>query len=180
MIVARVDGARPGDRFEVLVNDQVSGTIEGTEAVTVPLPAYRGYQVRIRPVGESLLSYDNSVRSVGLYPGAVTSLRWTSSHVSIKFGRLIGPDGKPIPGASITGRGVWSETDDEGYFQVEVPDDAPLTVTTRDGRTFSITLPAADKSGDIAPLGSITCCGSPQIQLGALDIGAPAHERASQ
>jgi len=180
MIVARVDGARPGDRFEVLVNDQVSGTINGTEAVTVPLPAYRGYQVRIRPVGESLLSYDNSVRSVGLYPGAVTSLRWTASPVSIKFGRLIGPDGKPIAGASITGRGVWSETDEQGYFQVEVPDDAPLTVTTRDGRTFSITLPAADKSGDIARLGSIACCGSPQIQLGALDIGAPAHERASQ
>jgi hypothetical protein len=116
------------------------------------------------------------VRTVGLYPGVVTRLSWSASPITIKFGRLVNPDGTPIKGASITGRGAWSETDDEGYFQIEAPDNIPLTVTTRDGRSYSITLPPAPAGKDIARLGAVICCGAGQVRLGALE---QPHARGS-
>lgn len=172
LMVARVSGARPGDTFDVLVNEQKAGTIEGPAPFTLALPAYRAYDVRIRPTGKDLVAYDSSPRTVSLYPGTVAKLDWNVAPVTIKFGRLIAADGTPVADASITGKGVWSETDEQGYFQVEAPDDVELTVTTKDGRSFATRLPRGERKGEIAQLGAVTCCGpgaeSP-IQLGALD-----------
>jgi hypothetical protein len=169
LIVARVSGARDGDRFDLLVNEQLAGTIVGAAPYTLALPAYRGYALRIRPTGEGLLAYDSAPRSVSLYPGTVAGLEWAVAPVTIKFGRLVSPDGTPIADASIVGRGVWSETDDNGYFQIEAPDGAELTVTLRDGHTFATTLPAGEARAGIARLGEVVCCGEPEVRLGALD-----------
>lgn len=180
MIVAQVDGAGAEDRFEVLVNEQVAGTIEGVGAAILALPTYRAYQVRIRPTGEALLAYDNSSRSVGLYPGAVTRLEWTSAPISIKFGRLVAPDGTPVRRASITGKGVWSETDDEGYFQIEIAEGAELTVTLPDGTSFTTTLPAGEENGGVARIGSVVCCGRGEVTLGALDFPDQTRDRETR
>jgi hypothetical protein len=170
MVVAKVSGARAGDRFEVLVNEQVAGTIDGAAPLTLALPAYRAYDVRIRPVGAALLAYDSSYRTVGLYPGTVAKVEWSAAPVTIKFGRLVAPDGAPLAGASITGKGVWSETDADGYFQIEVADDAELTVTLPDGRSFTTTLPSGDAAAGIARIGDVTCCAEP-VRLSALGAG---------
>jgi len=182
LVVARVDGARDSDRFEVLVNEQLAGTIVGAAPLSLALPAYRAYELRIRPVGENLLAYDNSSRRIGLYPGTVARLDWKVAPVTISFGRLVDPDGTPVRGASITGKGVWSETDDEGYFQIEAPDDAALTVTTADGRAFPLVLPAGRRGADIARLGEVVCCreGDGDIRLGALDLAAAGGDKGSQ
>lgn len=182
LIVARVDGARDGDRFEVLVNEQLAGTIEGAAPFTLALPPYRAYAVRIRSVGEGLMAYDNSARRIGLYPGTVARLDWRASPVTIKFGRLVELDGTPVGGASITGKGVWSETDDKGYFQIEAADDAELTVTTREGRSYPLELPrAARGQSDIARIGAIECCReSGEIRLGALDLARQSKDKGPQ
>lgn len=169
LIVAKVDGARPHDSFEVLVNEQLAGKIEGTSALSLPLPAYRAYEVRIRPTGPDLLSYDSSPRSVGLYPGTVAKLEWTASPVSVKFGRLVDPDGQPIAGATITGKGAWSETDENGNFQLEVADDAELTVSTGQGPSFELVLPPSPAgAGSIARIGTVECCGRADVMLSEL------------
>ena len=134
------------------------------------LPAYRAYNVRIRPAGENLLAYDASSRRIGLYPGSVASLEWQASPITIKFGRLVTPDGAPIPSATITGEGVWSETDRDGYFQIDVPEDAALTVTLMDGRTYPTALPSGDPQTGIAQIGTIVCCGEDGIRFGALEL----------
>jgi hypothetical protein len=135
----------------------------------VPLPAYRAYHVRIRPVGRDLVSYDSSSREVGLYPGSVTRLSWSAAPLTIKFGRLVDPDGRPIAGASMTGKGVWSLTDDDGYFQVEIPEGQLMQVTLRDGATFAIKLPAASSGRLFADIGQMVCCDDRTFMVGALD-----------
>jgi hypothetical protein len=180
MIVAQVDGAREGETFDVLVNEQVAGSIDGARPLALALPAYRAYAVRIRPTGAALLAYDNSARSVGLYPGSVTRLEWRVAPVVIKVGRLVSPDGVPVRGASITGQGIWSETDDEGYFQIEAPDDAELTVTLPDGSSFTTTLPAGEATDGIARIGAVVCCGRREVRLGALDVPEPAFRSDPQ
>jgi hypothetical protein len=172
MIVAEVEGARPDDSFEVLVNEQVAGTIVGNRPLTLALPTYRAYSVRIRPTGKDLLAYDSSPRSVGLYPGAIARIEWKAAPVTIKFGRLVDRLGAPVAHASITGHGVWAETDDDGLFQIEAPDDAEMTVTTHEGASFATILPRGERQGDVARLGAVLCCGDAVVQLGALDASA--------
>lgn len=174
MLIASVAGSREHDRFELLVDEQIVGTIEGVESLTVPLPAYRAYQVRIRPVGKDLVSYDSSSREVGLYPGSVTRLSWTAAPLTIKFGRLVDPDGRPIAGAAMTSKGVWSQTDDEGYFQLEIPEGEIVHVTLRDGATFAIELPPVSAGKMLADIGQMVCCEARATMVGALNpaIGA--------
>jgi Mat/Ecp fimbriae outer membrane usher protein len=171
MLVARVSGAREQDRFEVLVNEQLAGTIVGTGPLTLALPAYRTYDVRIRPIGADLVDYDSSSRTIGLYPGLVEKVEWIAAPVTLKLGQLVAPNGTPIRGASISGTGVWSETDDQGFFQIEVTGHAVLTVTTSEGRSFALLLPAGDEIAGIARIGPVECCGEPVIRLGALYDG---------
>jgi hypothetical protein len=179
MIVAEVEGARPDDSFEILVNEQVAGTIVGNRPLTLALPTYRAYTVRIRPTGKDLLAYDSSPRSVGLYPGAIARLEWKAAPVTIKFGRLVDRLGAPVAHASIIGHGVWAETDDNGFFQIDAPDDAEVTVTTQDGRSFATTLPRGERNGEIARLGAVPCCGDPVVQLGALDAADLPGEKGT-
>lgn len=171
MVVARVRGARKADTFEVLVNEQLAGTIAGEAPLQLALPSYRAYTLRIRPTAEALLAYDSAPRTVTLYPGTVASLDWRVEPISIKFGRLLTPDGRPVSGAVITGKDVWSETDDAGNFQIEAADGIELTVRTRDGHSFVTTLPPGVSLGGIARVGAIVCCGNDGVRLGALDIG---------
>jgi len=100
--------------------------------------------------------------------------------VTIRFGRLVDPAGNPLRGVSITGPGVWSETDDQGYFQIEAPDDAELTATTRDGRIFAVTLPTGGRGEDIAQIGTVECCGAPEVRVGVLDMPAGGGNKGSK
>jgi Mat/Ecp fimbriae outer membrane usher protein len=174
LVVIRVNGARANDSFEVLVNEQTAGTVEGASPLTLTLPAYRAYEVRIRPTGAELVAYDSSSRKIGLYPGSVARLDWVSTPISIKVGRLIDAQGKPLAGATLSGRGAWAETGADGDFQIEAADNSPLLVTTSDGRTYILTLPAGDPKAGIARLGTIECCEGETIRLGVLE---PSAER---
>lgn len=167
VIVAKVVGARSGDRFEVLVNDHVSGSLSGSQRAMLRLPAYRAYTVRVRPVGADLVAYDSSARDVSLFPGSVTELTWDAAPIVIKFGRLVDANGDPVAMAAITGRGVWTQTDEEGFFQLETPEGRPLEVTTSAGARYALTLPeVGDANTPIVRLGAVGCCETPVLDDG--------------
>lgn len=164
VIVAQVAGARHGDRFDVLVDDQVSGSLSGSQPATLRLPAYRAYNVRIRPVGADLVAYDSSAREVSLFPGSVTELTWDAAPVVIKFGRLVDANGEPVASATITGRGVWTQTDEKGWFQLEAPEGLAIEVTTSTGARFAMVLPeVGDLTTPVMRLGAVVCCETPAL-----------------
>ena len=171
MVVVGVDGARPSDRFQVLVNDVAEGVVDGGKSLAISLPSYRAYSVRVRPVSEGLVAYDGSSRNVGLYPGSVTKLIWKANPVRVIFGQLVFPDGSPVAHASLTTRGGIGETDGNGYFQIEAPDEGELDVILADGRHFTKDFRVRDLSRSIASIGSITCCSkSDETRLSDLTI----------
>lgn len=171
VIIARVDGARAEDSFEVLVNDSVAGKISGLRPLRLSLPAYRTYDVRVRPAGGGLLAYDNSTRRLSLYPGSVSRLIWQSKPIVLRIGRLMSANGAPIGNASIVGNGIWAETNVDGYFQVEAPENAMVTVTLGSGMSYLLNLPTSPSANGIARLGSVICCGKSDAKTGALARG---------
>ncbi len=157
-LVAHVDGAQPQDTFEVLIDNQFAASVTGTDAVTLALPSYRKYDVRMRSTGERILAYDSSPKTVSLYPGAVTGVEWRVAPISIQMGRLVTHSGQPVANAVLTSRGVWSETDADGFFQIEAPDNAELSVSLSDGTTFTTRLPYGTRGEGVVSLGEVTCC----------------------
>jgi Mat/Ecp fimbriae outer membrane usher protein len=158
MVVAHLRGATAADKFQILVNDQVAGAISGNEATKLALPSYRQYDIRIRSVGGSLTTYDTASRRVILYPGSVAKVDWDVSPVSILFGQLLAPDGRPVANATISGRATWAETDANGHFQLETSLGTALTVLTAEGTEFALdlsNLPASQTAGHVIRLGSI-------------------------
>lgn len=158
LVVARVSGDTANDTFEVLINEQPAGSLVGGNALTLALPGYRSYQVRIRPTGERVFTYDSAPRVVTLYPGSVVKLEWQAAPITMKVGRLIAADGEPVRRAVLTARGAWGETSDEGRFQIEAPDDAELLVSLSDGTSFITRLPAGLANSGVFEVGSIICC----------------------
>ena len=157
MAIVRVAGAGPKDRFEVLVNDSVAGTVHGSGSTAVAVPAYRQYEFRIRQTDGDLLHYDGSVRRVGLYPGNVTRLSWTARKVTAMFGRLLLESGEPVRLASVTNPAGIGETDDHGYFQIEGEIGSAIDVAMSDGRSCRVALPQVPQQEGYAPLGTLLC-----------------------
>ena len=157
MVIVKVDGAGPNDRFDVLVNDGKSGSVRGSGSVAVAVPAYRQYEVRIRQSGGDLLHYDGSVRKVGLYPGNVARLSWKASKVVAMFGRLLLDSGEPVKLASVTNPAGIGETDDNGYFQVEAESGSALDVALPGGASCHVGLPQLQPRDGYAPLGTLIC-----------------------
>ncbi len=155
LLVTRVEGADEDDIFEVLINEQPSGSITGTKSLALAMPAYRSYNVRIRPTGERLLDYDSAPRAVALYPGTVAKVEWKTSPITIKMGRLVTADGSSVSGATLTAPGTWAETDEGGNFQIEVADDVELMVTLRDGTSFATVLPRVHSASSVTRVGTI-------------------------
>ena len=161
MVLVKVDGARPDAQFEVLVNDSAVGTAHSGGKLAVALPPYRQYDVRVRPTGGDLLQFDGSSRRVGLYPGNVAQLAWIAKPITAMFGRLVFEDGTPVSAASVTAPGGISETDENGYFQIESTDDSDLDVHAPDGRSCRVPLPGITHATGYAPLGTLICRSAP-------------------
>ncbi|MFN7024893.1 MAG: TcfC E-set like domain-containing protein [Pseudorhizobium sp.] len=161
VVVVQISGAREQDQFEVLIDEHVSGYIYGARPAYLRLEAYKAYNIRIRSVGADHLTYDSSTKNIGLYPGTVTRLSWDAAPVVIKFGRLVGLNGTPMAKATITGRGVWTQTDEAGFFQIEMPEGVALEVTTPSGARYALELAEGNAAGELfSPLGSVICCQS--------------------
>jgi Mat/Ecp fimbriae outer membrane usher protein len=157
MVMVKVDGAGPNDRFDVLVNDGTAGTLRGSGSSAVAVPAYRQYDIRIRQTDGDLLQFDGTPRRVGLYPGNVTRLSWKARRITAMFGRLMLDSGEPVRMASLTSEAGIGETDENGYFQIEGEIGATITVTLQGGRSCRVTLPSVQPQDGYAPLGTLVC-----------------------
>jgi Mat/Ecp fimbriae outer membrane usher protein len=161
LIIARVEGARTNDKFEVLVNEQIAGTIEGNRSLSLNLPSYRTYDLRMRAIGDQLVAYDNTPRRVALYPGTVMKVDWASVPIVVKIGRLVSADNRPMADAAISGPGILSVTDADGYFQVEAPEGVELSVTTAGEQSCSLRLPTGKPSSGVFQVGAVQCSTPP-------------------
>ena len=156
-VMVSVTGGEPGQQFEVLVDNVRRGTVENGENLTLFLPPYEQYDVRLRPLGSQVSSFDASARRLALYPGNVARLDWEVTPLFILFARAVGPDGKPVADADIVGAHGIGRTDGEGYFQIETKSGDELRVTALNGDTCAMTVRPAKAVDGLVSGGEMIC-----------------------
>ncbi|MFL6786749.1 MAG: CS1-pili formation C-terminal domain-containing protein, partial [Sphingomicrobium sp.] len=120
------------------------------------LPAYRTYKVRLIPTEASATGVDGGERSVTLYPGNVHPLSWRAETYITVFAQAVGQDRAPIANALVQSRKGIAQTDENGYFQVDVGRDDAITIASKDGPCH-VNLGKVAVKNDFASLGKVVC-----------------------
>lgn len=154
-IIVSVAGDAPDVPFTVLVDGAPRGRIRVGQRLSFFLPAYHQYKVRLLPADADPVLFDASPREVTLYPGNVQALRWKVQAYVTVFGQAVHPDGTPVANAAVrSARGV-SETDSNGYFQIDVTRNDSITVG--ESARCKLQLLKLDVKNDYAALGKVLC-----------------------
>ena len=175
-IIVVVRGARPSDRFDVLVDETVVGTVSSKGSLSIPLGSYREYRVRLRPGSSAPLRYDDKVRTIALYPGSAPRLTWIAAPVISVFGQVVLRDGTPLRGAQIGEAQAISQSDDAGFFQIDVAPGSTLPVVGADGRSCVITIPTVSSNRPFAKVGALPC--APQGPGNTILVGQSVTENS--
>ena len=155
LVRVAVKGSRIDDRFEVYVNDQLRGLVHGNKALTLQLPPYRQYAVRIKAIRSGPLAFAQNNKTIVLYPGNVVDALFEVTTVVPVLGRLMRKNETPLPHVSVSWKREIGQTDDDGYFQLETVSGAELNVMLADGHKTSIFLPTFDAASQFVNVGTI-------------------------
>lgn len=156
-LVVSVDGDRGRSAFDVLVDEQPRGRLVAGASIPIFLQPYRSYKVRLRPVGPLSVDYDSTTRSITLYPGNVANVRWTARSLFTVFGQAVRPDGRPVANAMVQSERGIGETNDEGYFQVDVAGGDRLSFTSGVSGACEARIATVKGEEDLVPLGKVIC-----------------------
>ena len=152
-----VVGGEAGQTFEVVVDDIVRATVSAGKTVSIYLPPYKNYEVRLRPKDGLISGLDHGSRRVSLYPGSVAALDWKLRPQVILFGRAVDPNGAPVANADISARDGIGRTDAEGYFQIETGGDEYLHFRDPDGRSCAASIENVQAKDGYRAAGDIVC-----------------------
>ena len=156
MLVA-VNGDAAAATFKVMVNDVAKGHVRIGRNLLLFVPPYHTYNVRLVPVDATAVDYDTAARQVTLYPGNVQSLAWRAQTYFTVFGQAVSRAGAPISNALVeTAKGI-AQTDENGYFQLDVRRDDPITIAKADVGSCQIKLGNVTVRNDFASVGKVVC-----------------------
>jgi outer membrane usher protein FimD/PapC len=155
-IIVDVGGDAGNSTFQVMVNGSSEGHVRAGGSLSIHLEPYRAYEVRLRPDGAAPVTFDADAQTVTLYPGTVRVVRWTAHSYFTAFGKAVSPDGTPLANAMVKAPHSIGETDDNGYFQVDVANDDMLTFT-RGSQRCEVRVTGAKPTNDLASLGKVIC-----------------------
>jgi hypothetical protein len=156
-LIVSVGGESGRSAFDVLVDEQPRARLLAGASTPIFLQPYRSYKVRIRSVGATSLDYDSGARSVTLYPGNVANLEWSTRPLVTVFGQAIGADGLPVAGAMVQSQRGIGETDEHGYFQIDVAGADTLSFTRGTLPPCHAMVAAESRDTDLVSLGKVVC-----------------------
>jgi hypothetical protein len=156
-VVISLSGNAPKSLFKVLVDDVDRGQVRIGQRLSLFMPAYRTYRIRLVRAAPDTVSFDGAARDVTLYPGNVQYLEWRAESYFTVFAQAISTNGKPISNALVqTAKGV-AETDANGYFQIDMRHDDPITIAMTEGPACRIKLGNVVVKNDFASVGKVVC-----------------------
>jgi outer membrane usher protein FimD/PapC len=156
-VIISIGGDAPKSLFKVLVDDVDRGQVKIGQRLSLFMPSYRTYRIRLVRAAPDTVSFDGAAREVTLYPGNVRYLAWRAESYFTVFAQAISNNGTPISKALVqTARGV-AETDANGYFQIDMRRDDPIMIAIAEGPTCRIKLGNIVVKNDFASVGKVVC-----------------------
>ncbi len=158
-----ITGDVPDAHFEVRVDGFTRAVAPAGSVTPVHLRPWETYEIRLRPVGSSLVSFEDRSERITLYPGNVVRLNWHVAEVLVLFGRLLDSDGQALEGLRIEGAQGLTVSDLGGLFQAEVfrPAEGEFVelAAIRDGRPCRLRIDVGelDIRNSIARAGTRRC-----------------------
>ena len=156
-ITVALRGDASNASFNVLVDEVARGRLRVGQRLSLFLPGYRTYKVRLVPIAAAAVGFDSGVREVTLYPGNVQSLEWRAKSYFTIFAQATTAKGTPIADALVqTAQGI-AQTDSNGYFQADVSSGDSLTISRSDRAACQVQLPNVIVKNDFASIGKVVC-----------------------
>jgi hypothetical protein len=156
-LIVSLEGDARDASFDVLVDEVVRGRVRAGRNLSLFVPGYRTYKVRLVPTASSAVSYDAAARDVTLYPGNVQALDWTAEPYVTVFAQAVSASGTPVANALVETAKSVAETDSNGYFQIDVRKGEPITISRGDEAKCQIHLPKLRVRNDFASAGKVVC-----------------------
>jgi hypothetical protein len=156
-VIVSLAGDAPDVPFDVLVDESPRGRIRVGQRLSLFLPAYHSYKVRLVPSEADPVMFDASPREVTLYPGNVETLRWKAQSYFTVFGQALRSDGSPIANAAVRSERGISETDSNGYFQIDVTHGDSIAIGEGKGLRCNLELGKLEVHNDYAAIGKVLC-----------------------
>jgi len=141
----------------VLVDEAVRGRVKPGQRFSLFVPGYRTYKVRLVPIDAPAVNYDTAARDVTLYPGNVKSLSWRAETTFVLFAQAVSAKGTPLANALVQAEKSVSETDENGYFQIDMRRNDQITIGAAEEAPCKVILGNVIVKNDFASLGKVTC-----------------------
>lgn len=149
-VVLELQGA-PEGVLDIEVDGQKLATLQADRRVAVGLPSYDEYRVDVLDAGRGFVDIDGEARDIVVYPGHVQRLRWSFTATHVLIGRLwhasdscgIGRNEcnraqRAISGATISTALNEVVTQEDGFFQLEIPADTDTLDVVWEGRACQL------------------------------------------
>lgn len=156
-LVISIDGNSGGAEFDVLIDGQPRGRVKAGTRLPIFLRPYHAYSVRLRAIDAASVWYDSAAREFTLYPGNAEHVRWHVEHLMTVFGRAVRQDGTPVADATVKARRGISQSNADGFFQIEMSDNDVLSFDSGNGEECSVTIHGINEKRDYASVGKVVC-----------------------
>lgn len=121
------------------------------------LRPYNTYDIQVRPAGDKILNYDESIHRVTVYPGNVHALTFSAHPITVIVGQALFADGSPVASARITDVDAFAASDAQGWFQLELTKTQTITLRQAAGTSCTIELPAFSSTERLRVLDPLVC-----------------------
>lgn len=155
-VVVNIVGNVTG-KFAVLVDNRVVDHVWAGRPSVISLRPYASYELRIKPLGDGIVGFDQRTQHVTLYPGNVENLTYEAHALTVIIAQAIHPDGTPVAPSRFLNVEGYGATDDGGWFQIETRHRDALTIEDRDGNQCQMVLPEFEAEQGLAVLDPLVC-----------------------
>ncbi|MDB5714170.1 MAG: hypothetical protein JWO15_1567 [Sphingomonadales bacterium] len=119
--------------YRITVNSKPLDYVEPGGRIAIGVPAYKEYTIGLKPEGAPQFDLTGTEKTVTLYPGNVTRVRFQAQRVVSIYGQIRDATDHPLAGARIEAGNDYTVADDRGYFTITAALTAKLEVRTAVG-----------------------------------------------
>ena len=143
-------------KYTIYVDGQEETVINNNQSYFVPMTVYQAHNVQVE-AHEVTLSIPNNDQHIVLYPGNIETIELSAEPAILLMGNFITPAGELISYATIKGGIEPSETDGDGFAQIDVLVGKTLILKRPDGQQCTVETHNLKSEDGIVYMDKIPC-----------------------